>query len=340
MEHPKKILIIAPSWVGDMVMTQALLRSLKKLDPDCSIDVFAIPMLHPLLQRMPEVDHCIASPFRHGDIKLLEHFKIGKSLRKNGYTHAYLIHNSFKSALVPFFAKIPVRVGWRGEQRYFLLSDMRILDKKKLPSTTERFVALGYGKDETPSKPMLLPKLQASAENLDLILTQLKISLPKKPILAICPGTGNRGAKRWPPSYFADVAVTKKNEGWDVWIFGGSKEQELAQIIQERCNNICLDLTGKTDLDEAIDLLSLATVVVANDSGLMHVASALGKPIVAIYGPTPPELAPPLTNNKFKILSLRLPCAPCSKAECQFEHNKCMYDLKPDLVLRAIADIV
>lgn len=342
MSQHKKILIIAPPWIGDMVMTNALLRLLKKQDPDCSIDVFAIPMLHPIIRRMPEVDNCISSPLKHGDIKLFERFNIGRSLRKNGYTHAYFIPNSLKSSLVPFFAKIPTRVGWVGERRYFLLNDIRVLDKKKLPLMVERFAALGYEKDEVLPQPLplLLPRLQVSLKQLDSVLGRLKIPSPQKPILAICPGPEHRSAKRWPPEHFADVARAKKNEGWDVWLFGGPKEQMLAQIVQERSHNACLDLTGKTDLGEVVDLLSLAKVVVANDSGLMHVASALNKPIIAIYGPTPPELAPPLTGNKFKTLSLNLPCSPCSKTECVLKHNKCMYDLKPELVLQAITEIV
>ena len=336
MNHNKKILVIAPPWVGDMVMTQALLRLLKKQTPNCSIDVFAVPMLHPLLKRMPEVDNCLVSPFQHGELKLSERFKIGKSLRKSGYTHAYLIPNSFKSALIPFFAKIPVRVGWRGEQRYFLVNDMRILCKEKLPLMVERFVALGYAKNEELAKPLLFPRLQVSEEQLNLALARLKITLLKKHILAICPGAEYGSAKRWPADYFAAIANAKRNEGWEVWIFGGPKDQAAAKEIQEQCYNTCVDLTGKTDIGEAVDLLSLATVVVANDSGLMHVAAALSKPLVAIYGPTSPKLAPPLSDNNFKILSLNLTCSPCAKRECPLGHHKCMKDLRAELVLRSI----
>ncbi len=322
-----------------MVMTHALIRFLKKQDPNCIIDVFAIPVLQPLIKRMPEVNRYIVSPFKHGDVKLFERFKVGRSLRVAKYTHAYFIPNSFKSALVPLFARIPRRVGWCGELRYFVLNDIRILDTKKIPLMVERFATLGCKQGEILPKPMLLPELLVSAEGRNLVLNRLNISLSGKPILAICPGPEHRSAKRWPPTHFADVAIAKKKEGWDVWIFGGPKERELAQIIQERSNNICLDLTGKTDLGEVADLLSLVTVVIANDSGLMHVASALNKPVVAIYGPTPSEVAPPLTKNKFKTLSINLPCSPCAKTDCILRHNKCMYDLRPELVLQAIAEV-
>lgn len=339
MHNKKKILIIAPPWVGDMVMTQALLRLIKKHTPDCTIDVFAIPALHPLLHRMPEVDNCIASPFHHSDLKLFERFRIGKRLRHNGYTQAYLIPNSLKSALVPFFAKIPIRTGWRGERRYFLVNDIRVLCKEKLPLMVERFVTLGYKKNEPLTKPLLLPQLQTAAEQLNSTLASLKIALPYRPILALCPGAEYGITKRWPPSCFAEIALAKKNAGWDVWIFGGPKDQMLAQIIQEKSQNSCLDLTGKTNLGEAIDLLSLATVVVTNDSGLMHIAAALSRPLIAIYGSTPSDLAPPLSMGKFKILSLNLPCSPCFQRECPLKHTNCMNNLQPELVLKSIAEI-
>lgn len=340
MNRKQKILVIAPPWVGDLVMVHSLLRVLKKNNPDCSIDVFAISMLHPLLRRMAEVDNWIESPFKQGDLKLFERFQIGKNLRKCGYTHAYLIPNSFKSALIPFFAKIPVRVGWCGEWRYFLLNDLRTLSAEKLPLMVERFIALGYKKNEPLTKPLLLPQLQVSTSKLELVLARLQIALPKKPILAICPGSGQGSAKKWPAEYFAKLASAKKNEGWDIWILGGAAEEQATQIIQQVTDNGCLDLVGKTDLGESVDLLSLVTVVVANDSGLMHVAAALSKPLIAIYGPTPPKLAPPLTANRFKILSLCLSCSPCFKLECPLKHHRCMIDLTPDLVLKSIEDIV
>ena len=145
MSYNNKILIIAPSWVGDLVMSQALLRLIKKQDPDCSIDVFASPILHPLLKRMPEVNDCLVSPFKHGRLNLFERFKIAKTLRKNFYTHAYVLPNSFKSALIPFLANIPRRIGWCGEHRYFLLNDIRA-NKNKLSKVVENYLALGINK--------------------------------------------------------------------------------------------------------------------------------------------------------------------------------------------------
>ena len=335
----KKHLVIAPPWVGDMVMTHSLIRLLKIDDPQCSIDVFALPALHPLIRRMPEIDNIITSTLVRGDIKLWTRFKIGKALRKNGYNQAYLIPNSFKSALVPFFAKIPTITGFKGEQRQLLINDSRILNKIKLATMIKRFVYLGCPKNSSLPNSIPLPQLSVSQDNLNNTLGRLAIDKPIKPILALCPGAATFDSKRWPPEYFAEVAKTKHQTGWNIWILGGREEQESAKIIQKNSGGICLDLTGKTGLDEVIDLLSLVTVVVTNDSGLMHIASAVHLSVVAIYGPTSPALAPPLSNNKTKKLSLDLPCSPCEQAECPLQHNGCLYKLKPELVLAAIDEV-
>ena len=338
MSINKKILVIAPAWVGDVVMSQSLIQLLKQKDPVAAIDVLAKEYLHPILKRMPEVRNCLVSPFEHGELNLRERFKIAKDLRKNSYTHAYIIPNSFKSALIPFWAKIPRRVGWCGEQRYFFVNDMRFYPKK-IGLMVERFVSLGYEKSEKVPKDFPRPKLGVSSENVDAALKRLQIKPSENPILAVCPGAEHGSSKRWSWSHFAEVSKKKLEEGWEVWILGSKKEQEIAKEIQKYCDNSCVDLTGKTDLGEVIDLISMATAVVANDSGLMHIAAALDRPVVALYGATLPTLAPPLTK-KSRALSLNLPCSPCGKPECPFGHTKCLHDLKPEMVLAAITSII
>jgi heptosyltransferase II len=341
MGYPQKVLVIAPTWVGDMVSSQPLLQLIKKNNPNCSIDVLARSLLHPLINRMPEVDLCLMSPFVSKDLKIFKRFKLGRSIKRHGYTQAYILPNSFKSALVPFFAGIPVRTGSRGELRYLVLNDLRVLDKRKLFSQVERYMALGYQKDEPLPTLLPTPALEVSKENLKSTLVRLDLDLPEKPLLAICPGS-ERITKCWPASYYAKVASVKKNEGWDVWMFGAPTDQNIAKEIQELSHNSCVDLIGKTDLGEAVDLLSLATAVVTNDSGLMHIASALSKPIVAIYGPTSPKENPPRTKNKFKIISPDMPCSPCrvyNDDKCRVKY-RCLYETHPDVVLEAIKEIV
>ena len=341
MDKQKKILVIAPSWVGDLVMSQALLRLIKEKNPDCIIDVLASEALHPLIRMMPEVDDCIVSSLKHGDLKITERFKLGKDLRQNLYTHAYVLPNSFKSALIPFWAKISHRIGWKGEERFFILNDVRFFQKRIL-LMVDRYLALGKeNKDNNEKLPgsNFWPKLKVSQEQIDLTLKKLQITLSGKPILAFCPGAEYGSSKRWPTNYFAEIARIKKEAGWDIWIFGGPKDQEIAKEIEELSNGACLDLTAKTDLGEVADLLSLATAVVTNDTGLMHVAAAVDRPIVAIYGSSSSGHTPPLAKDHLKIISLNLSCAPCFKRECPLEHHKCMVDLKPEMVLDAITEV-
>ena len=155
------------------------------------------------------------------------------------------------------------------------------------------------------------------------------------PILALCPGAEYGPAKRWPAEYYASVANEKISEGWTVWIFGALKDQPIAKEIQTLTHQKALDFTGKTTLGEAIDLLSLAQVIVTNDSGLMHIGAALEKPLVVIYGSSTPNFTPPLTHIK-QILSLNLPCSPCFERTCPLNHLKCLKDLHPEQVLNAI----
>lgn len=325
MLKTNKILVVAPAWVGDMIMAQALLKFLKQNNPAVVIDVLAPQYLSVLIERMPEVSQVISSPFQHGELNLRGRFALAKKLRSAAYDQAIVLPNSLKAALIPFWAKIRLRTGWCGEMRYFLLNDLRILDKKKLPLMVQRFVALGLPKGESLPDNIPMPRLMPKP---DLIP-------PQSPVLALCVGAEYGPAKRWPPQYFAELAKRQAQLGWEIWLIGGVKDQPVAAEIQQRCNDLCKDFTGKTSLAEAIDLLSLASLVVTNDSGLMHVAAALEVPLIAIYGSSSPDFTPPL-SIKAKILSLKLPCSPCFQRTCPLEHFKCMLELLPQTVIENI----
>ena len=167
-------------------------------------------------------------------------------------------------------------------------------------------------------------------------LARLGIDAPANPVLALCPGAEYGPAKRWPAAYFAEVAKDRLDQGWDVWLFGSHKDQAVAAEIQQLLGGRCIDLSGRTQLGEAIDLMSLAAVVVSNDSGLMHVAAALGRNLVALYGSSDPGFTPPLNDNA-RILRLGLSCSPCFQRECPLGHLKCLRDLDPSQVLQAMA---
>ncbi|MDQ2993456.1 MAG: lipopolysaccharide heptosyltransferase II [Pseudomonadota bacterium] len=324
-------LVIAPAWVGDMVMMQPLLTLLKQ--QPCRITVLASPWGEGLLKRMPEVDAVLNLPFAHGDFQPLARWQFGRSLRHLRFTHAIVLPNSWKSALIPLAAKIPVRTSWRGEFRYGLLNDIRILEKARYPLMIERFLALGLPPDAPLPKPQW-PKLQMTADAVNAAVTKHGLTLTA-PILALCPGAEFGPAKRWPTEHFGAVARDKIAEGWQVWLMGSAKEKPLAAEIQAHSHDQCIDLTGKTSLAEVIDLLSVAKVVVCNDTGLMHIAAAVARPLVAVYGSSSPKFTPPLATH-VDVATLNKSCSPCFARTCQFGHYACLQELTPKRVLSGI----
>ncbi len=338
IEPMNKILIIAPSWVGDMVMAQTLFKTLKQTQADAIIDVLAPAWTQPLLARMPEVNRGLVSPFGHGQLRLNHRYQLGRQMRSDHYDQAIVLPNSWKSAVLPWAAKIPKRTGWLGEQRWGLLNDSRRLNKSRYLLMIERFVALGL--EPSANLPKDLPKPQFSISSVDVQQALEKYQLRKsnRPILVLCPGAEFGPSKRWPCEYFATVADTKLSEGWDVWLFGSPKDADIADDIQKATKQACCNLVGKTALSEALDLMSLATAVVTNDSGLMHIAAALERPQVIPFGSTSPKFTPPL-SDKAKIISLNLDCSPCFKRECPLKHHRCMRDLLPERILSALAEL-
>jgi heptosyltransferase-2 len=321
-----------------MVMAQCLFKVIKQKHPAAIIDVLAPAWSLPLLSRMPEVSETIVMPLGHGQLGLCDRYRLGKTLRTKHYDQAIMLPNSFKSSLIPWWARIPVRTGWRGEMRYFLLNDMRVLDKKKYPLMIERFMALGIAPYEPLPKDYPVPELQITLASQNKALANHHLDYPTVPILALCPGAEFGPAKRWPETYYADIANAKLEAGWHVWIFGSPKDRDVSERIMQLTKHRCVDLAGRTKLEEAIDLLALATTVVSNDSGLMHIAAALKKPLIAVYGPTSRDFTPPLSQNAV-ILSEKLECQPCFERICPLKHHRCMLELKPSSVLAALSEM-
>jgi heptosyltransferase-2 len=335
---PNNILIIGPSWVGDMVMAQSLFKLLKKQMPDATIDVLAPAWSESLLARMPEVSSSMIMPLGHGKLSLRARYRLGKSLRAKNYTQAIVLPHSFKSALIPWFAHIPQRTGWRGEMRYGILNDLRLLDKKHLPLMVQRYLALGLPAHSVINAQDFQPELFSSPETQNAVLEKLKLARPTQPVLILCPGAEFGPAKRWPEEHYAKVANAKLAAGWEVWILGSAKDIPVTEKILQLTAHKCVNLTGNTSLQDAIDLLALATAVVSNDSGLMHIAAAVKKPVVAIYGPTTPDFTPPLAAQA-KILRTQLVCQPCHQRECPLQHHRCMRDLGATTVLNALREM-
>jgi heptosyltransferase-2 len=324
--HPKRILIVGPSWIGDMVMAQSLFKLLHKQHPQAHIEVLAPAWSRPLLERMPEVALTIDLPFSHGELALGKRLKLGRELATQGYDQAIVLPNSFKSALPLWWAGIRQRTGWLGEMRYGLLNDWRKLDKAAIPMMVQRFAALAYPKGQAVLTSIPKPRLTVKVSQVQAALVALGLSRNTKPLLALCPGAEFGPAKQWPIEHYSELARRHLERGGEVWVFGSDKDKPLGEEICAKAGDGAQNLAGRTTLAEAVDLLSLASQVVTNDSGLMHVAAALGKPLVAIYGSTDPGYTPPL-SDKARVVSLGLDCAPCFKRECPKGHLKCLSDI-------------
>ncbi len=325
-----KILVIAPSWVGDCMLMQPMLQRFTQRHSNCRIDVLAPPWTEQLLRQMPEVHDVLINPFPHGALQLGERYRLGRELRREGYNQAVVTPNSLKSALVSFFAGIPLRTGFVGEMRYGLLNDVRKLDKQVLPLMVERFAQLAEERDGVITRPLPNPKLSVSDAQRDSALHKLELTL-NRPVAAFCPGAEYGPAKRWPPAYYADLAQRLVAQGYAVWLFGSAKDKAVADEINNLSGDSCTNLCGRTDLGDAIALLSCVKLVVSNDSGLMHMAAALERPILAIFGSSSPKFTPPL-SDKALVMQLDLPCSPCFKRECPLGHFNCMKQLTPDSV--------
>lgn len=330
-ESNNKYLIVGPSWVGDMIMAQSLFIKLKQQNPDVIIDVLAPAWSEPLLDAMPEINDSIVMPLKHGEAGLRKRYQLGKSLRSRGYNSSIILPNSFKSALIPFWAKIPKRIGYKGEMRYGLINQMHLLDKTRLTMTVQRFVALAGQTNPRQIPRYEKPKLIVSEEWIPDTLKSFRLEM-RKPVMALCPGAEYGPAKCWPAKHYAKLAKTAIENGWEIWLLGSEKDKKIAnEITALVAQPECKQLAGKTSLKQVMILLKLANQVISNDSGLMHIAAAVNSPVVAIYGSSDPSFTPPLNYNA-EIAYLHLECSPCFKRECPLGHLKCLNDITPDSV--------
>lgn len=324
-------LIVGPSWVGDMVMAQALFKELKRREPARELDVLAPAWSLPIVARMPEVRRGIASETAHGQIGLRTRWRIARALSAETYDRAIVLPRSFKAALIPWFAGIRRRTGFRGESRFGLINDVRPFDPALLDQTVKRFVALGIGRDETLLE---IPEPALRVDHQRQATLRRKLGLgSERPVIAMMPGAEYGPAKCWPLDYFAELARRLDNAGFDVWVLGSDRDKPAGAEIA--AGSAAVNLCGLTTLEDVIDLLALTGQVVSNDSGLMHVAAAVGTRVHGIYGSSSPKFTPPLTKNR-EIHYLGLDCSPCFERECPLGHLNCLKGLSADAILQDI----
>ena len=328
-----RILVVAPSWVGDALLSQPLLTRLKQQSPQSRIDILAPGWALPIFRRMPEVGETLESPFAHGELALGKRWRLARSLRANGYDRAYVLPNSLKSALVPMFAGIPERIGFLGEWRQRLLTDARRLDERALPLMVERFAWLADRADAALTRPVPRPQLRVTEAESAQLRQRLGLSAGGR-VACFCPGAEYGPAKRWPTQYFGDLAQRLSAEAYAVWLVGSAKERDIGDAISGNCAS-AVNLCGRTTLDDAVVLLSCADLVVSNDSGLMHVAAALDRQMIALYGSSSPYFTPPL-SGRAHVVKHEVPCSPCFQRVCPLKHFDCMMKLAPSRVLDEI----
>ena len=328
-----KALIVAPSWIGDTIMAQPLFARLHARFPGLQLDALAPRWVAPVLQRMGEISEIVDSPFGHGQLSLKPRWRLARELAARNYDAVYVLPNSLKSALVPFMAGIPRRIGFIGESRYGLINVRHTLDKAALPLMVERFAQLAEAPGAALPKPIFYPKIRSTAADQLKTLTELGLERPAR-IVAFCPGAEYGPAKRWPAAHFASLAKSLAERGYAIWLFGSPKDHAVAEEILQLAPGLCRNLCGATSLGQAVDLLAMTDLVVCNDSGLMHVAAALDRPLVTLYGSSSPGFTPPLSDQA-DILSLNLDCSPCYKRECPLGHLDCLNKLTPERALAA-----
>ena len=315
-----RILVIAPAWLGDLVISLSFLNALRKKFLNHQIDLIVNENLYDITKHFPNISKIIPVKIKHGKLSFFYRIRLGLELRKNHYVKCYILSNSIKSSMIPFIAKIKERISYIGEFRYGLINRIiEPIDRKE--GMVNRYLnLLGSRYDES-----LMPRINYKNGNKD---TNKSISIDRDYIV-FCPDAEYGPAKRWPINKWVELA-NKINNQYQIIFIG------LDQSIDSSLKSIKTDyinLINKTSLNDILSILSNASCVIANDSGLMHLAAALDKPIVGIFGSSSPIYTPPLTHDKKRsIIYKNLNCSPCFKRQCPLEHLNCLNDIHVDHV--------
>lgn len=338
-----RALVVAPNWIGDAVMAQPLLARLKSDQPERALDWLAPAHILAVGQAIPEVDRLIEAPQRHGKLDLTRRWQLAHRLRRESYAQAFILPNSAKSALIPWLAQIPVRIGYRGEMRTLLLTHrceasvggyrapmiehyLRLARVAPPPSSAER---------KASAAPEARPRL--IAEDATARTVRARFALSDDPLLVLAPGAEFGPAKRWPTRHFAALA-DQLSEAWpraQVVLVGSMADRPTATEILAMAARPVRNLCGETTLSEVFALIANADGVVSNDSGLMHVAAAFGRPQVAVFGSSDPRHTPP-SSPQAQVRWLQLACSPCFERQCPLGHTACLSQITPTSVFNAL----
>jgi heptosyltransferase II len=322
-------------WIGDFVRCHSVIKLLKARFPDRPVDVLSTTLCAPLTDYMPGLRQAPIVDLPRSRIALKDQLALARRLKGENYGSALIMPRTWKSALAPFLAQIPERTGFVGEMRFILLNDVR-RGEKKLPRMVDRCAALALPPDAPLPSEWPLPELKVPPGETESWRRRLGLNSEGRPAVVLAPGAVGP-SKRWPASAYAALARRLMAEGFAVWVVGGPEEKLLAaEIIGD---THARDLTGH-DLRNAILALASASIAVSNDSGLLHVAAALGTAAIGIFGPTSPWHWAPLNPLVATIeTKTKVECRPCHKPVCRLVHHRCMREIPPEQVLAAIRQV-
>ena len=324
----EKLLIIPQNWLGDIVMSQTLLKRVKSENPNTEIDILVNSTFKSLVERMPEINKAVILDCGHKELGLLKRLNLARKIKGN-YDQSIVLSRSIKSALIPYFAKIPIRTGELGESRYILINDLKKFTKEDRRKTAFRYVSM-FSKKEEVLDEKYYPSLQSDPENIKILSDKYKLNLDKK-IIIFAPGAAFGPSKMWPVEKFKELGE-KLNKDFFILILGSNNEKNIGDKIVTNKNMI--NLCGETTITEAVDLMHISEFCVSNDSGLMHLASATNTKSISIYGATSPELTPPLTSNK-EIHYRGISCSPCFEKKCKYGHYNCLEEIQADDIFKS-----
>ena len=334
----RPILIVPYMWIGDFVRCHTVVKLLKARFPARPVDVLSTTLCAPLADYMPELRQAIVVDLARKRLALSEHRALAARLKRESYGTALIMPRTWKAALAPFLAGVPERIGWVGEWRFGLVNDLRFGERKR-PRMVDQCAALALPAHATPPENWPLPELRVPPAEIAGWKERLALADNGKPIIALAPGAVGP-SKRWPGAAYGDLARRLIAQGNEVWILGSPAEAPLVRIIRDIAPEV-RDLTGP-DLRNAILALAAADVAVSNDSGLLHVAAALGTPTIGIFGPTSPWHWAPLNPIAAAVQQKieTLPCQPCHKPTCRVRHHRCMRDISPNHLVSVIERVL
>ena len=332
----RPILIIPYMWIGDFVRNHTVVRVLKERWPNRPVDLLTTSLCAPLVDYMPGVRQGIVWDLPRSRLAVGRQFGLAKLLRERNYGTALVLPRTWKAAIAPALAGIPERVGFVGEFRFGLLNRWR-WGEKKLPRFIDKNAALAQP-DGAPLPPEWpVPQLRVPSDEINR--WRQANGLSSKPAVALAPGSVG-ASKRW--TYYAEAARLLASRGLEVWVVGGPAEKKLAAEIAASSGPGVHDLTG-TDLRNGVLAMAAASAAISNDSGLMHIAAALGTPTLGIFGPTSPYHWAPLNGLAATIQTrTQLPCQPCHRTICTQNDHRCMRDIPAlevvEVVQRVLAE--